>query len=121
MSTDTEQVVVVDKTFTTCNSKVNPIGGAPAAWTTGNVDANTIQQIQLCPWYIGSVSLSKRRLLKDLNLKGLALRIAAAGQKVLGLTTAMDDECVLDCDILHEVRFSKSSSWMGSADYSSII
>ena len=107
MSTDTEQVVFVDEDYTKCNSKT-AIGGSPAAYSTGNVDANTIQQIQLCPWYIASVNTSKRRLLKNLNLKGLALRIATAGQKILGSTTAMDDYCDFDCTILHEVRFDKS-------------
>lgn len=109
----------VDQDYTKCNSKT-AIGSAPAAWTIGNVDADTIQQIQLCPWYIGSVAKSKRQLLKDLNLKGLASRIAAAGQKVLGLTTAMDDECVIDCVLLHEVSLDKSLSWIISADYSSV-
>ena len=107
MSTDSEQPVVVDQDYTSCNTKT-AIKSSPAAWSTRNVDANTIQQIQLCPWYIGSVTQSKRRLLKDLNLKGLASRILAAGQKVLGLTTAMDDLCLIDCVILHEVRFDKT-------------
>ena len=109
MSTDTEQVVVVDKDYTQCNSKT-AISSSPVAWSTGNVDANTIQQIQVCPWYISSVNQSKRRLLKDFNLKGLASRIAKAGQKVLGSTTAMDDTCGFDCTMLHEVRFDRSSS-----------
>ena len=107
MSTDTEQVVVVNGDYDKCNSKT-AISKSPAAYTTGNVDAGTIQQIQLCPWYIASVSSSKRRLLKDFNLKGLASRIAAAGQKILGSTTAMDDTCGFDCTMLHEVRFEKS-------------
>ena len=107
MSTDIERVVEVDQDYTKCNTKT-AIGSSPAAWTTGNVDANMIRQIQLCAWYIGSVSQSKRQLLKDLNLKGLPSRIYNAGQIILGITTAMDDECVLDCVILHEVRFDKS-------------
>ena len=99
--------MVVDQDYKKCNSKT-AIGSSPVAYSTGNVDANTIQQIQFCPWYIASVSQSKRRLLKDFNLKGLASRIAAAGQKVLGSTTAMDDTCGFDCTMLHEVSFDKS-------------
>ena len=109
MSTDAEQPVIVDKDYKQCNSKT-AIGSSPVAWSTGNVDDNIIQQIQLCPWYISGVNTSKKKLLKDFNLKGLASRIAKAGQKVLGSTTAMDDTCGFDCTLLHEVRFDKSSN-----------
>ena len=109
MSIGAEQPVVVDKDNTQYNSKT-AISSSPAAWSIGNVDANTIRQIQLCPWYISSMNQSKRRLLKDFNLKGLASRIAKAGQKIWGSTTVMDDTCGFDCTILHEVRFDKSSS-----------
>lgn len=93
----------VDADLKACNSSLIPTGGSPAAYSTGNVGPDTLMQVQFCPWYIGAMSSSKRRLLAGLNLKGLAERIAIAGQKLLGMSTAMDDECVFDCMMLHEV------------------